>query len=166
VHSKIIGIAILTASLTACAAIAAPPPAKQLPDGPGKDVVERVCSACHGAEMVMTKRLTKDGWTQVVEDMIQRGAQGSDDDFAQIVDYLSAHFSPSSGTAAAAAVKVNVNKAAADELKTGLGLSDAQAKAIVDYRQQNGNFKSIADLKKVSSLDAATIDGIKDRVEF
>lgn len=145
-----------------CAAMGAPPPQKQLPDGPGKDVVERVCSACHGPEIVMGKRLTKDGWTQVVEDMIQRGAQGSDDDFAQIVDYLSAHFSPSSGTAA----KVNVNKAAVDELKTGLGLAEEQAKAIVDYRQRNGEFKSIADLKKVSSLDAATIDGIKDRVEF
>ena len=162
-HSKITHIPILAVSLLATSAlIAAPPPAKQLPDGPGKDVVERVCSACHGPEIVMTKRLTKDGWSQVVDDMIQRGAQGSDDDFAQIVDYLAVNFSPQSN----AAKKVNVNKAAADELKTGLGLSPEQAKAIVDYRQQNGDFKSLADLKKVSGLDAATIDGIKDRVAF
>ncbi len=161
-HSKIIEIAILAASVGMCTAMGAPPPQKQLPDGPGKDVVERVCSACHGPEIVMGKRLTKDGWTQVVEDMIQRGAQGSDDDFAQIVDYLAANFSPSSTTAK----KVNVNKAPVDELKTGLGLSDEQAKAIVDYRQQNGDYKSLADLRKVASLDAAKIDSIKDRIEF
>lgn len=161
-HSKITEITILAAFLGTCAAMAAPPPPKQLPDGPGKDVVERVCSACHGPEIVMGKRLTKDGWTQVVEDMIQRGAQGSDDDFAQIVDYLAANFGPSSPTAR----KVNVNKAPADELKTVLGLSEEQAKAIVDYRQQNGDFKSVADLKKVTSLDAATIDTIKDRIVF
>jgi competence ComEA-like helix-hairpin-helix protein len=155
-------IIIVFATLAVGCALGTAPPARQLPDGPGKDVVERVCSACHGPEIVMGKALTKDGWTQVVEDMIQRGAQGSDDDFAQIVDYLAAHFPPQSESAK----KVNVNKAPADELQSGLSLSAVQAKAIVDYRQQNGDFKSLADLKKVSSLDAAKIDAIKDRIVF
>jgi competence protein ComEA len=155
-------ITTLFAALAVCCAMPAPAPPKQLPDGPGKDVVERVCSACHGAEIVMGKGLTKDGWNQVVDDMVQRGAQGSDDDFAQIVDYLAAHFPPQSNTAK----KVNVNKAPVDELQTGLGLSAEQAKAIVDYRQQNGDFKSLADLKKVASLDASKIDAIKDRIVF
>lgn len=73
-------------------------PAKQLPDGPGKEPLERVCSACHGPEMVMGRGLTKDGWTQVVQDMIQRGAQGSEDDFNQIVDYLAKNFPPRSNS--------------------------------------------------------------------
>jgi mono/diheme cytochrome c family protein len=67
-------------------------PAKKLPDGPGKEPLERVCSDCHGAEIVMGRGLTKDGWTQVVQEMIQRGAQGSEDDFNQIVDYLAKNF--------------------------------------------------------------------------
>jgi len=81
-------------SMFAIAANAAP--AKQLPDGPGKEPLERICSACHGAEIVMGRGLTKDGWTQVVQDMIQRGAQGSEDDFTQIVDYLAKNFPPHS----------------------------------------------------------------------
>ncbi len=67
---------------------------QQLPDGPGKEAVERVCNNCHGAEIVVGRGLTKDGWTQIVSDMISRGAQGSEDDFAQIVDYLAKNFPP------------------------------------------------------------------------
>jgi mono/diheme cytochrome c family protein len=80
------------------AVVATAAPAKQLPDGPGKEPLERVCSACHGPEMVMGRGLTKDGWTQVVQDMVQRGAQGSEDDFNQIVDYLAKNFPPRSNS--------------------------------------------------------------------
>jgi mono/diheme cytochrome c family protein len=69
---------------------------QQLPDGPGKEPVERICNGCHGAEIVIGRGLTKDGWTQIVSDMISRGAQGSEDDFAQIVDYLAKNFPPQS----------------------------------------------------------------------
>jgi len=72
---------------------------QQLPDGPGKEPMQRVCSGCHGAEIVIGRGLTRDGWTQVVTEMIQRGAQGSEDDFAQIVDYLATNFPPKSDTA-------------------------------------------------------------------
>ena len=136
---------------------------KQLPDGPGKEAVQRVCSQCHGAEIVMGKGLTRDGWTQVITDMIQRGAQGTEDDFAQILEYLAKNFPPGSETAAK---KVNVNKAPAEDIKTGLDLSSKDAGAIVAYRQQNGDFKSLDDLKKVPGLDASKIDAVKDRVTF
>jgi competence protein ComEA len=66
----------------------------QLPDGPGKEVTQRVCSACHGVEIVMGRGLTRDGWTAVVSDMVDRGAQGTDDDFGQVVDYLAKNFPP------------------------------------------------------------------------
>jgi mono/diheme cytochrome c family protein len=80
----------------ACAVPASAQQKSQLPDGPGKEATERVCSACHGAEIVMGRGLTRDGWTEVVTEMIQRGAQGSEDDFAQIVDYLAKNFPPKS----------------------------------------------------------------------
>gem|GEM_PF-3888231 len=66
----------------------------QLPDGPGKDVMQRVCGACHAAEVVVGKGNTRDGWTQLVSEMITRGAQGSEDDFATVVDYLTTNFPP------------------------------------------------------------------------
>ena len=71
---------------------------QQLPDGPGKEAMQRVCSGCHGAEIVIGRGLTRDGWTQVVTEMIERGAQGSEDDFGQIVDYLATNFPPKSDT--------------------------------------------------------------------
>ena len=77
-------------------AVSASAQQKQLPDGPCKEAVERVCNGCHGAEIVLGRGLTRDGWGQIVSDMIGRGAQGSEDDFAQIVDYLAKNFPPAS----------------------------------------------------------------------
>jgi cytochrome c5 len=85
-------------------------PAKKLPDGPGKEPLERVCSACHGAEIVMGRGLTKDRWTQVVQEMIQRGAQGSEDDFNQIVDYLAKNFPPQSDNGSQKSTAAGQNK--------------------------------------------------------
>jgi competence protein ComEA len=127
-----------------------------LPDGPGKDVVQRVCAQCHAVEIFTVKGNTRDGWTQTVTEMISRGAQGSDDDFGMVVDYLTANFPP----------KVNVNKASAGDLKAALELEQKDADAIVGYRKQNGDFKSLDDLKKVPGLDAGKLEGLKGRIVF
>jgi len=127
-----------------------------LPDGPGKDVVQRVCAQCHAVEVFTVKGNTRDGWTQVVTEMVARGAQGSDDDFGTVVDYLTANFPP----------KVNVNKATAVELKAALAIEQKDADSIVEYRKQNGNFKTIDDLKKVPGLDAAKLESVKQKIAF
>jgi mono/diheme cytochrome c family protein len=63
-----------------------------LPEGEGKKLVERICNECHGPENYVKKRLTKDGWEKVVQDMIEKGAQGTDAEFDIVVEYLSKHF--------------------------------------------------------------------------
>ncbi|HVW86399.1 MAG TPA: cytochrome c [Bryobacteraceae bacterium] len=63
-----------------------------LPEGPGKAVTERVCTACHGLENVVRARMTKERWGTVVDDMVSRGAAASDSEIDQIVDYLAANF--------------------------------------------------------------------------
>jgi competence protein ComEA len=133
----------------------------QFPDGPGKDVFLRICSTCHGPQVVSGRGNTEDGWTQVVVNMVQRGAQGTDDEFAQIVDYLAKNFPPKTAVA-----KVNVNKASAEELKTGLELTPKEAEAIVSYREHNGQFKSIEQVEKVPGVDSGKIEAKKDRVTF
>jgi competence protein ComEA len=130
-----------------------------VPDGPGKATMERVCGSCHGAEIVLGKKLTRDGWSQIVMTMIQRGAQGTDDEFADIVDYLT-------NTVSADAAKINVNKATAKQLQTGLEISDKDADAILHYREANGDFKSVDDLKKVPGVDAAKIEAKKGKLSF
>ena len=68
----------------------------QLPDGPGKETVQKICGGCHAPEIVLGKHETKDRWVQIVTDMVNKGANGTDDEFNQIIDYLATHFPPSS----------------------------------------------------------------------
>src|SRR5713226_2064779 len=67
-------------------------PCQTLPEGPGKAVVERMCKGCHGLENVVRSRKTRDRWTEVVDDMVARGAKGTDSEADEVIDYLSTHF--------------------------------------------------------------------------
>ena len=135
-------------------------PSQTLPDGPGKAVVEKMCKGCHGLENVVRSRRTRDRWIEVVEDMIARGAKGSDSEADEAIEYLATHFG------ADAVHKVNVNKAGAAELTSTLGISAADADTIVRYRAAHGSFKSIEELMKVPGVDGKKIDSNRDRVEF
>jgi competence protein ComEA len=121
----------------------------------------RVCGSCHAAEIVMSRRESSEGWSGVIEDMIQRGLKGSDEEFGEVADYLTAHFSKSAPLG-----RINVNKAEAADLVAVLGLPGGQASAIVKYREQNGAFKSLEDLLKVPGINPRAIEAKKSRLEF
>jgi mono/diheme cytochrome c family protein len=76
--------------------------AAQLPEAPGQDTVKKVCAACHPAEVVLGRGMSREQWGGVVSNMISRGAKGSDAEFAQVVDYLSKNLPPKAAGAAAA----------------------------------------------------------------
>lgn len=59
---------------------------------------------------------------------------------------------------------ININTASAQELKTLPGVGDAIADRIVNYRQDNGNFKSIEDIMKVSGIKDKLFSKIKDKI--
>jgi glucose dehydrogenase len=63
-----------------------------LPEGNGKDLVQKVCNSCHSVDLVVGQHLTRDQWTATVQRMAQRGASASDEQFNLIVDYLSHNF--------------------------------------------------------------------------
>jgi competence protein ComEA len=86
--------------------------------------------------------------------------KATDKELEIVLDYLSKHY------AAEAVPRVNVNTATAIELESGLSLRRSQAKALIEYRQKNGDFKNIDDLKKVPALDPAKIEERKDRIAF
>jgi cytochrome c5 len=65
--------------------------APQLPDGPGKATVQKICSGCHAAEIVLGHRDTKEGWEQIVSRMVDKGANGTDDEFNTIIEYLATY---------------------------------------------------------------------------
>ena len=146
--------AILTFALLASAAWA------QLPDGPGKAETEKLCSQCHELARSISLRQDHAGWEATVDKMVSLGAKATDKETGAVIDYLAAHF------AAEEIPRINVNKARAIDLESGLTLRRSEAAAIIEYRNKNGPFKSIADLKKVPGIDAAKIEAKKDRLIF
>lgn len=60
--------------------------------------------------------------------------------------------------------KVNINEADMDILQTLNGIGEVKAKAIIDYRDKNGPFKQIEDLKKVSGIGDSVYEKIKDNI--
>lgn len=134
---------------------------KQLPPGPGKDVLVKTCAGCHLLSVVTVQRKTEDQWTDTVIEMRSRGANASDDDLVALVEYLGKNFGPDS-----APPHVNINTATAIEIAGALSIAQDEANAIVDYRTKNGNFKDVAGVKKVPGVEGAKIDAAKDRIDF
>jgi competence protein ComEA len=59
---------------------------------------------------------------------------------------------------------VNINTATEAELDSLPGVGPTKAKAIVDYRKANGNFKSIEDIKNVKGIGDKTFDDLKGQI--
>lgn len=61
--------------------------------------------------------------------------------------------------------KVDINTANAERLATTLdGVGEARAQAIVEYRETNGDFPSVAALTSVSGIGPATLESNRDRM--
>ena len=60
--------------------------------------------------------------------------------------------------------KININTADIDLLQTINGVGERLASKIIDYRKQNGKFKSVEDLKNVSGIGDKKFEDIKDKV--
>ena len=130
--------------------------AQALPAGKAKPLVQRACTTCHELVIGSKQRMDRERWTVLVEDMVERGAKLSEDEVAEVVEYLSVNFGP----------KVNVNQAGVRVLVSELGLTERDAMAIVKFREAHGPFKDLSSLKKVPDLDPAKIETLKDRLAF
>ena len=60
--------------------------------------------------------------------------------------------------------KVSINKATLEELMTLPGIGESKAQDIINYRNQNGDFKSIEDLTKVSGIGESIFAKIKENI--
>lgn len=56
---------------------------------------------------------------------------------------------------------MDLNTATEQELATVQGMNKDDAKKLIDYRTQNGSFKSWEDLKHVPGLPGYTLDTLK-----
>lgn len=128
---------------------------RPLPEAPGKELVQKICGTCHEAEAVIGSRRTKIGWQQTVEDMIARGADGSEEQMAAVITYLTTYFG-----------KVNVNTATTEDLEKTLELPEKEAQAIVSYRERNSKIKDFEELKKIPGVSAEKLLAKRGLIAF
>lgn len=153
---KTIGWILLAAWLFATASAVATEQ-NQLPDGEGKAQVEASCTArCHTAGTVVRVKRTPAGWETVMNLMIERGAEVTDDQYNVILEYLSRHL----------LATVNVNAESAGRIGEVLEISDKEAAAIVECRKTQGPFKTWEDVARVPGVDAKIIEERKARIAF
>ena len=60
--------------------------------------------------------------------------------------------------------KISLNKATKEELMTLPGIGESKAKEIINYREKNGPFKTIEDLKKVTGIGENIFAQIKENI--
>jgi hypothetical protein len=72
----------------------APPSEPPIPEGKGKDLTVRLCTTCHAASQWSTQRHTRDEWSSVIDSMVSKGLEASDEDLAIVNDYLATNLGP------------------------------------------------------------------------
>lgn len=85
-------------------------------------------------------------------------SSGSDTSGSKSVDY------PDSISAEPRSGKININTASVVELMTLDGIGEVKAKAIVEYRETNGYFKSVDDIMLVKGIGEKTLEKNRDRI--
>lgn len=59
---------------------------------------------------------------------------------------------------------ININTATLSELQNINGIGEVKAQSIIDYREKNGGFKSIEEIKNVDGIGSKTFEKIKDQI--
>ena len=60
--------------------------------------------------------------------------------------------------------KISINKATAEELQSLSGIGESKAKAIIEHRDKNGQFKTIEEIKNVPGIGEALFEKIKNNI--
>ena len=60
--------------------------------------------------------------------------------------------------------KININRAGREELMTLSGIGESKAEDIITYREENGPFQAIEDLKQIRGIKDGVFNKIKDDI--
>ncbi|MEO5819949.1 MAG: helix-hairpin-helix domain-containing protein [Vicinamibacteraceae bacterium] len=115
----------------------------------------KVCVRCHPSDKIVEGRRYRTQWDQVLEQMVARGATGTDEEFDVIADYLVAQYG-----------RVAINTAPADEIAQVLHLEPGLADTIVQQRSKAGPFADFAALTAVPGVPAADLEKLRDAIVF
>lgn len=61
--------------------------------------------------------------------------------------------------------KININTANAEELLQLEGIGQKKAEGIIQYREENGSFQTIEDIKNVSGIGEKTFEKFKEKID-
>jgi len=114
----------------------------------------KICSGCHGMQLVTDTPRDWEAWHDTVQKMIDRGARGTPDEFDLVMDFLFQNVTP-----------IDVNHADQGSLRAILHTSQQTADAII-ARRTSRPFKDLADLKSVPGLDKKLLEGKKRMIFF
>ena len=88
-------LAVSTARLIAAGdATPATAPAAAAQGDQGERLLNVSCGGCHDLRPVQASARDRDGWNEVVQNMLQKGADVSDKDLPVLLDYLAEHYGP------------------------------------------------------------------------
>jgi virginiamycin B lyase len=94
---KIVAATVVLSGAAAAGVALAPALAQTLPNGNGKDVVERICTACHDLSPITDSiGFSRTDWETVIKAMVDMGATIRPDEANTIATYLAANFPPKS----------------------------------------------------------------------
>ena len=115
----------------------------------------KVCTACHGMELVTDTPRDYDAWHDTVQKMIDRGARGTSDEFDLVMDFLFQNVTP-----------IDVNHADQDSLMAVLHTSQDAAQTII-ARRASKPFKDLTELERaVPGLDKTLLEGKRRMIFF
>jgi competence protein ComEA len=129
----------------------------QLPEGPGRAEVQKLCSTCHPVERGASVRLTREGWQDVMTRMVGLGLKASDEELNVALEYLATHFKGE------AMSPLNLNRATPAQLQSVAGLLRKESAALIAFRAK-APCKTLEDFKAVPGLDFAKIEKRRDRL--
>ena len=133
---------------------------RNLPDGPGKAEIQRLCSKCHELDKSFSLSQDRAGWQATIQKMVGFGMKATDEELNAMLEYLVKNF-PADDVP-----RIDANKAEAIDFESGLSLKRSEATAIIRYREKHGPFKSIEDMKKIPGIDPAKFEAKRDRLVF
>ena len=132
-----------------------------MPEGPGKQIILRECTACHLPDHFTKYRHTNEEWQAIVIRMGQRVRSATKEELDTVQRYLATNYPQVDDT-----TKLNVNRATAQDLAAHLGLTPEEARAVVDYRQRHGSFREWGELLAIYGVDGRKVEAAKDRMSF
>lgn len=118
-----------------------------------KKIKDEMVIIVYSREEVIDFHKTKEIEKQVEERCIQKDEESLKNDACITTDNNS---TPTG--------KISINTATMEELMTLTGIGEAKAKDIISYREKNGPFKTIEDIKNVSGIGDSLFAKIKENI--